>query len=81
MESENAFRACRGILRDLGVLGGLRMTRPLKELQEIVAATIAVSKGTAPFVILARSRDEVIELERMLKGKHGAKFITVKEGQ
>lgn len=52
--------------------------RSTKELREIVDATIAVSKGTCPFIILAEDNNEQETLLEMLKGRHGAKEIRVR---
>jgi len=52
--------------------------RARDELAQIVAATVAQSRGTCPFNIVARSAAEAEALRGLLKGKHGAKVIGVR---
>lgn len=51
--------------------------REVRELKEIVADTIRASGGTAPFVIAAKSEAEAGVIRGLLKGKHGARVISV----
>lgn len=58
--------------------------RPDRELGEIIADAIKVSNGDrpdtpTPVAIVARGPAEAIRILELLKGKRGAKRITVKE--
>jgi hypothetical protein len=58
--------------------------RPDKELMEIIAASIKVSNGERPdrpcaVDIIAHGPAEAIRILELLKGKHGAKRVGVKE--
>jgi hypothetical protein len=52
--------------------------RPDTELNDIIAATIRQSKGTAPFTILARTPAEAERLTALLRGRHGTRHIAVR---
>lgn len=49
-----------------------------KDLKDIIAATLAVSKGTCVFNIVATSKEEAARFVALLKGKHGAGVIGVR---
>ncbi len=52
------------------------MHRNLKELTETVEHCVKLSGGTLPLGIVARDEEERAALQKLLKGKRGAKLIT-----
>lgn len=52
--------------------------RRQKDLEFIVEQTVLMSKGSCPFTIIAHDEEEAGAFKKLLKGRRGAKAITIK---